>query len=111
LPGAVIKGLQDGADTAVDDFTHPTNFVTKPIDEFKKLPLINTLQQPSTTSVNTFSANSANKVSPGSTTGTTSSSTNRPRPLKKIADNIESTIKKLTGTGDNDKPADSDNED
>jgi hypothetical protein len=96
LPGDVVKGIQNGAATAQADFADPSNFITKPIAEFKKLPLINTLQQPSTSSL--FSANSANKVTPASAkSGSSSSSNDRPRPLKKIADTVTSTLKKLTG--------------
>ena len=33
LPGAIQQGLDDGAETAQEDFSQPSNFVTKPIEE------------------------------------------------------------------------------
>jgi len=99
LPGAIQQGLQDGADAAQEDFADPGNFVTKPLAELGNLPGVSSL--PTTTSAaNTLTTDGANKVSPDATTSSTSS-TGRPRPLKKIADNL----KKLAGGEQKDKPA------
>ncbi len=92
LPGAVRQGLEDGAETAQEDFENPGNFVTKTLAEFGKLPGISSLP----TSNNTFTTNGASKFSPDAKKVGTSSSTDRPRPLKKIADNIRSSLNRLS---------------
>ena len=92
LADSVRQGLEDGAETAQEDFENPGNFVTKPLAEFGKLPGISSLP----TSNNTFTTNGASKFSPDAKKAGTSSSTDRPRPLKKIADNIRSSLNRLS---------------
>jgi len=107
LPGAVRTGLQDGARTAAQDLAKPSNFITKPLDEFRKLPLISTL--PNSTVSTT---NSTPRSADSEKTTTTTSSKQRPRPLKKIAENVRSSLQRLAGTDkDKDKAKQSENED
>ena len=72
LPGAIPKGLQDGADTAQEDFANPGNFVTKPLSEVGKLPVISSLP---TSLTNSTVSTTGGKMLPGlnKPTGTTSS--------------------------------------
>jgi hypothetical protein len=114
LPGSVLQGLQDGADTAQEDFANPGNLVTKPLDEFGTLPGISSLPGVSSLPTSTFATTNitttGNKVSPDVKKTGTASTTDRPRPLKKIADNVSSSLKKLAGDADNKKPAASEND-
>ncbi len=94
LPAAIQQGLDDGAETAQDDFANPGNFVTKPLGEAGKLPFVSSL--PTSLTNSTVNTTSSKKVMPGlnKPTGTTSSTgSERPRPLKRLADNL----KKLAG--------------
>ena len=95
LPGAIQKGLQDGADTAQEDFANPGNFVTKPLSEFGKLPVISSM--PASLTNSTVNTTGGKKVLPSlnKPTGTTSS-TGGTRPLKKIADRIGSAVENVT---------------
>jgi hypothetical protein len=93
LPGAIQRGLQDGAATAQEDFADPSLFVTKPLNEFGSLPGVSSL--PTSTLTTTDIMTTGNKVSPKKTD--TTSSTDRPRPLKKIADSVSSSLSKLAG--------------
>jgi hypothetical protein len=43
VPGSVPEGLGAGVETAGDDVTNPTTFVTKPLGEAGKLPVISSL--------------------------------------------------------------------
>jgi hypothetical protein len=43
VPGSVPEGLGDGVDTAGEDVSDPTTFVTKPLGEAGKLPIISSL--------------------------------------------------------------------
>ncbi|GFG52537.1 PE-PPE domain-containing protein [Mycolicibacterium agri] len=105
LPGAVRTGLRDGAQTAAEDVANPSNFVTKPLDEFRKLPLISTLPN-STVSNNNSTLRSTD---PDAKKTTTTSSKQRPRPLKKIAENVRSSLRKLTGADKHNPAAQSEN--
>ena len=95
LPGAIQKGLQDGADTAQEDFANPGNFVTKPLSELGKLPVISSL--PTSLTNSTVNTTGGKRVLPGlnKPTGTTSSSGGA-RPLKRVADRIGSAVDNVT---------------
>jgi len=104
LPGAIQQGLQDGADTAQEDFADPANFITKPIGEAAKLPGISSLTNlsQSTSALTSLGAkNAATQKAPAAST----SSTDRPRPFKKFADDVKSSPDKLAK-----KPAKSSND-
>ncbi|OBB07987.1 hypothetical protein A5662_09230 [Mycobacteriaceae bacterium 1482268.1] len=103
MPGDAVTGLKGGAATAQEDVAQPANFVTKPIDAFKKLPLVNTVQ-PSTSTNTLFNTNGANRVAPETTkTGATSStSTTKTKPLKRLTDDFNSSSKKFAAA--NTKP-------
>ena len=84
-----------------EDLSNPGNFVTKPLAEFGKLPFVSTLPTSLTNSTlakNNVNTTGAKPLLPGlnKPTGTTSSS-DHPRPLKKIADSIKSSLNKLAG--------------
>ncbi len=102
VPATVQDGAAAGAETAIEDVTDPTNLITKPIDEYKTLPGLSSLGG-STSGVNPFLT--GNKVTPNAATSGASSSTDRPRPLKKLADDVKDSLNKLSG-----KPAESDDE-
>jgi PE-PPE domain-containing protein len=84
-------GATGGVMTAVDDFTNPTNFITKPLGEAAKLPGLSTLTNSS------VSANSltADKSAAPETNAAATASNDRPRPLKKVADDFNSSLKKF----------------
>ncbi|OBK73748.1 hypothetical protein A5651_13410 [Mycobacterium sp. 1274761.0] len=94
-------GVGDGTATAVQDITDPTRLVTKPLGEIGKLPGLSSLTN-SVSAVNPANApapnnNNVNRLSPGNTTGGGSSSTStaQPKPLKKISDDFNSSLKKF----------------
>ena len=98
LPGAIQQGLGDGAATAQEDFGNPGNFITKPIGEAGKLPFISSL--PSTLTNSTVNTANSSKMLPGlnKPAGITSSTGgDRPRPLKKAAEDFNSSLKKFAG--------------
>jgi len=112
LPGAIQQGLQDGVATAQEDFADPNLFVPKPLNEFGSLPGVSSLTTSTltTTEITTTDiTTTGNKVSPKKTD--TTSSTDRPRPLKKITDNISSSLSKLAGGLQKQKTAASENND
>jgi PE-PPE domain len=105
LPGAIQQGLDDGAATAQEDLSEPGNFVTKPLAEFGKLPGISSL--PTSLTNSTLNTTGSKKVLPGlnKPSGITSlSGSDRPRPLKRLADNL----RKLAGGEHEDPPANED---
>ena len=102
VPGSVQDGLDDGAETAQDDFADPSKIVTKPIEEFRKLPLISSLPN-STVSTTNLTTKRKTVLSEAPKTGISSSiGSERPRPLKRLADKL----KKLAGGEQKDEPAD-----
>jgi PE-PPE domain len=117
LPGAIQQGLQDGVATAQEDFADPNLFVTKPLNEFGSLPGVSSLPTSTLTTTDitttdittTDITTTGNKVSPKKTD--TTSSTDRPRPLKKITDNVSSSLSKLAGGLQKQKTAESENND
>ena len=102
VPGSVQDGSDDGAETAQDDFADPSKIVTKPIEEFRKLPLISSLPN-STVSTTNLTTKRKTVLSEAPKTGISSSiGSERPRPLKRLADKL----KKLAGGEQKDEPAD-----
>jgi hypothetical protein len=109
--------LQDGVATAQEDFADPNLFVPKPLNEFGSQPGVSSLPTSTLTTTDitttdittTDITTTGNKVSPKKTD--TTSSTDRPRPLKKITDNVSSSLSKLAGGLQKQKTAASENND
>jgi PE-PPE domain len=97
LPGAIQQGLDDGAVTAQEDFSEPGNFVTKPIEEAGKLPFVSSLGGNNIAALGAKDAPTAKKTGISASTGS-----DRPRPLKRLADKL----RKLAGGEQKDQPAD-----
>jgi hypothetical protein len=98
VPGSVPVGLAKGAATAQQDLSSPTNFVTKPLDELGKLPLLSTLTNSlpnSTLSTHQVTTTGTNNLARSNKAGTTSSSGGT-RPLKQVADKVSSAVKDVT---------------
>ena len=110
LQESVQEGASAGAQTAISDIVNPGNFITKPIGEIGKLPFISSLPSTLTNStVNT--ANSQKLLSLKKPAGITSSTGgDRPRPLKKIADDFNSSLKKFAAGLHEQKTEDPDND-
>jgi hypothetical protein len=105
LQDSAQEGATAGETTTFADIANPANFITNPIGEATKLPGISSLTNlsQSTSSLTTLEAkNAPTQKKPASST----SSNERPRPLKKLADDVKSSLNKLAG-----KPAESDDED
>ncbi len=79
----------------------------KPVDAFKKLPLVSSLPNSALSSSNLTAKKAASSAA--TNTGDSPSAGNN-RPLKKLRDEVRSSLKKLTGGEQNDKPADDTNE-
>ena len=62
VPDSVQDGSAAGVRTAQDDISNPGNFVTKPLDEFGKLPFISSL--PTSLTNSTLSKNNVNTTGP-----------------------------------------------
>lgn len=93
LSDDVQEGAQAGANTAIQDIADPSRFITKPIGEIAKLPVISTLTNSSVTQNNQTLLKSSEPQQKAAATG--SSSQDRPRPLKKISDDFNSSLKKF----------------
>jgi len=106
VPATVPIGLQNGVATAQDDVSNPGNFITKPLGEVAQLPGISSLTS-GASGITPFRSSSANKVTPN-TKSSTSSTTGNSHPLKTVADDFSSSLKKFASSLDK-KPAASDN--
>lgn len=93
LGDSVEEGLEKGTDTAKADFADPSKFITKPIGEIAKLPVISTLTNSSVSQTNLTAKSNASEQKTAAETG--SSKPDRPRPLKKIGDDFNSSLKKF----------------
>ena len=103
LQDSAQEGATAGATTAFADIANPANFITKPIGEAAKLPGISSLTNlsQSTSSLTSLGAkNALTQKKPAASTSSTGSE--RPRPLKKLADDVKDSLNKLAG-----KPAES----
>ena len=92
VPDSAQEGATAGAQTAIGNFANPANFITKPLGEAAKLPFLSTLTN-SSVSQNSLTANKT--ASAPQTAGTGSGNNERPRPLKKAADDFNSSLKKF----------------
>ncbi|MGH3675358.1 MAG: PE-PPE domain-containing protein [Mycobacterium sp.] len=105
VPATVETGFEAGADAAEDHVSSPELFVTGPLKEAGKLPFLSTLSNTSTltntsSATNRVSTTGGNMVFPGMNRTGTTSSTGGARPLKKIVDNISSSLSRLSGKQD-----------
>jgi PE-PPE domain-containing protein len=111
VPGSVQDGLEAGVDTAQDDVSNPTNFITKPLNEASKLPIISSLNPSTLTnssvSSNTLNASDPNKFAPvlpglGNNSSKSGLSTTGGTGLKNFTEQVKDAVSKVTGglTGD-----------
>jgi hypothetical protein len=87
------QGASAGAETFTGHLADPSSFITGPLGEIGKLPGLSTLTNSSVSSNSLASAKSAAPETKTATTG--SSNSERPKPLKKIADDFNSSLKKF----------------
>jgi hypothetical protein len=104
----VQKGTNAGVQTASDDLSDPTNHVTKPLAEAGKLPLSSSLSNSALTT-NNITATEAKKASPTADDTGAASSSERPRPLKKIVGDVRASLNKLAGGADENNSEESEN--
>jgi PE-PPE domain len=108
VPGSVPEGASDGAQTAIQDVTNPTNFVTKPLGEASKLPFVSTLVPSSLTNtavstqkVNTTTAGNPNPLLPvlnkAGSTSSVSGSVGGTNAVKNFTDQVKNVVNKVTG--------------
>ncbi len=116
VPGSVPEGASDGAQTAIQDVTNPTNFVTKPLGEASKLPFVSTLVPSSLTNtavgtrkVNTTTAGNPNPLLPvlnkAGSTSSVSGSVGGTNAVKNFTDQVKNVVNKVTGGLTGAKPA------
>jgi hypothetical protein len=107
VPGSVPEGLGNGADTAVEDVSDPTTFVSKPLGEAGKLPVISSLPGLSSASLPNSSVATAKAGAPikappiltglgknNSATGSTTTGTNV---ATNFTDQVKKAVDKVTG--------------
>lgn len=94
VQGDVEDGATAGATTAFENIGNPANFITKPLGEAAKLPFLSTLTNSSVSS-NSLTSLGAKNGTTQKTSATTGSNSERPRPLKKISDDFNSSLKKF----------------
>jgi hypothetical protein len=105
VPGSIPNGLQDGVQTAGDDLSNPTNFLTKPLGEAGSLPGISSVNPSALTnqsvSSNTLNAGDPNKFLPNLLPGTGNNAPNGApsggNVVKTVADKVGDTVNKVTG--------------
>jgi hypothetical protein len=119
-------GLDAGVKTAQDDLESPGTFVTKPLGEVGKLPVLGGLALPDSTTLTTLpdstlttkklSTTDGNPFAPGSKKRGSTESPGGANPVKTFTDRINDEVNKVTGGGlqkvtrgglHKDKPADS----
>ncbi len=114
VPGSVPVGLAKGVDTAGGDISNPTNFVTKPIDEAGKLPIISSLSPStltnSTVSTSTLKAGSPNFFAPvlpgtGNNSSSGGSTATGSNVVNNFTDQVKKAVDKVTGGLTSAKPA------
>ncbi|KUI29067.1 PE-PPE domain-containing protein [Mycobacterium sp. IS-1496] len=106
VPDSVDDGLTAGAKTAQEDFSQPTNFVTKPVEEAGTLPVLSTLvDQPTEPATERSTAELADKsaeedVLPddeGNDDGQTATETPaKNKPGQRFTDRLNDVVKKVT---------------
>jgi hypothetical protein len=109
VPGTLQTGLDAGVKTAKDDVSNPGTFVTKPLGEVGKLPVLGSLALPkSTLTTNKLSTTGGNLFAPSSKKPGSTASPGGANPVKSFTDRINDAVNKVTGGGlQKDKPADS----
>lgn len=105
VPASVPEGTTAGAQTAIEDIANPGNFITKPLGEVGKLPVLSSLTNlsQSTNSLNLLGAKSTptTEKKPAAST----SSTGNSRPLKQFSEQVNDAVKKITAGLPKPKPA------
>ena len=117
VSGSLQDGVDAGVDTAKGDVSNPGTFVTKPLGEVGKLPVLGSLGLPnSTLTTNKLSTTGGNLFAPGSKKPGSTGSPGGANPVKTFTDRINDEVNKVTGGGlqkvtrgglQKDKPADS----
>jgi hypothetical protein len=98
VPGSVQDGLDAGVETAQDDLESPGKFVTKPLGEVGKLPVLGSLALPnSTLTTNKLSTTGGNLFAPGSKKPGSTASPVGANPVKTFTDKINDAVNKVTG--------------
>jgi hypothetical protein len=98
VPGSLQTGLGAGTTTAGQDLSNPTNFVTKPLGEVGKLPVLGSLALPnSTLTTNKLSTTGGNLFAPGSKKPGSTASPVGANPVKTFTDKINDAVNKVTG--------------
>ncbi|MDY6871164.1 MAG: PE-PPE domain-containing protein [Actinomycetota bacterium] len=95
VPESIGEGFEAGLDTAHEDLSNPSNFVTKPIEEAARLPLVSTLvdqPEPEPTEVEEVDP-------PGKTLFDDEdiSTTRLSKPAKRFTDRLDDAVKRITG--------------
>ncbi len=106
----VEDGATAGATTAFENIGNPANFITKPLGEAAKLPGISSLTNLSQSN-NSLATLGAKNGATQKTSATTGSNSERPKPLKKISDDFNSSLKKFADSVNPKKAAPSENDD
>lgn len=103
----IEDGATAGATTAFENIANPANFITKPIGEIAKLPGVSSLNNlsQSNSSLTTLGAKNGTTQKSSATPGSNNAA--RPQPLKKVADDFNSSLKKFAQSV---KPKAADNE-
>jgi hypothetical protein len=109
VSGSLQDGVDAGVDTAKGDVSNPGTFVTKPLGEVGKLPVLGSLALPkSTLTTNKLNTTGGNLFAPGSKKPGSTASPGGANPVKTFTDRINDAVNKVTGGGlQKDKPADS----
>ena len=91
------------------DVANPANFITKPLGEIGKLPVLSSLTNSSAVAEQPRRANQERVHA--TKTAATGSDSERPKPLKKIADDFNSSLKKFADSLHKKAPAAPENND
>jgi len=98
VPGTLQTGLDAGVNTAQDDLESPGTFVTKPLGEVGKLPVLGSLALPnSTLTTNKLSTTGGNLFAPGAKKPAGTASPGGANPVKSFTDKINDAVNKVTG--------------
>jgi hypothetical protein len=106
LQDDVEDGATAGATTTFENIGNPSNFITKPIGEIGQLPFLSTLTNSSVSQTGLTTSKAASAPQ----TAATGSNNERPRPLKKAADDFNSSLKKFADSLHKKAPASSEND-
>lgn len=103
VPGSVPTGFDAGVETAQEDVADPTSFVSKPIGEVGKLPVLSSVVDLPTTQTPEKSTStlvkSPKKVSPdlGGDDDAPKSGSSGVKPAHRFTDRLNDAVKKVTG--------------